>query len=144
MTGQTFLYDDGGRASTGYKGTAGDCAVRAISIATGQSYQKVYDDLNQIIKTSRQTKIARDSSARNGIHRRFYQTYLEKLGWKWVPTMTIGSGCKIHLKKEELPSGRVIAQVSKHLVTLIDGIIHDTYDCSRNGTRCVYGYFVKE
>jgi hypothetical protein len=26
---------------------------------------------------------------------------------------------------------------------VIDGIIHDTYDPSRNGTRCVYAYFTK-
>jgi hypothetical protein len=25
----------------------------------------------------------------------------------------------------------------------VDGIINDTYDCSREGTRCVYGYFTK-
>jgi hypothetical protein len=24
---------------------------------------------------------------------------------------------------------------------VIDGVIHDTHDCSRNGTRCVYGYY---
>jgi hypothetical protein len=30
---------------------------------------------------------------------------------------------------------------SRHLVAVIDGVIHDTHDCSRDGTRCVYGYF---
>ena len=25
--------------------------------------------------------------------------YLEKLGWQWTPTMFIGQGCKVHLKK---------------------------------------------
>ncbi len=24
---------------------------------------------------------------------------------------------------------------------MIDGVVHDTYDCTRNGTRCVYGYW---
>jgi len=56
--------------------------------------------------------------------------------------MKIGSGCTVHLKKDELPKGRVIASLSKHLVAVIDGIIYDTYDCSQNGTRCVYGYYV--
>jgi hypothetical protein len=27
---------------------------------------------------------------------------------------------------------------------VIDGVIHDTHDCSRGGTRCVYGYWRKE
>jgi hypothetical protein len=27
-----------------------------------------------------------------------------------------------------------------HIVEQIDGVIHDTHDCSRGGTRCVYGF----
>lgn len=57
--------------------------------------------------------------------------------------MLIGRGCKVHLRKDELPNGRLIVKVSKHLTTVIDGIIHDDFDCSRRGTRCVYGYFIK-
>lgn len=41
----------------------------------------------------------------------------------------------------ELPSGRLIVAVSRHLCAVIDGVIHDTFDPSRDGTRCVYGYF---
>jgi len=25
---------------------------------------------------------------------------------------------------------------------VIDGVLHDTHDCSRDGTRCVYGYWL--
>ena len=64
-----------------------------------------------------------------------------ELGFEFVATMTIGSGCKVHLKAEELPKGTIICRVSNHYVTVIDGVINDTYDCSRNGTRCVYGYW---
>jgi hypothetical protein len=69
---------------------------------------------------------------------------MKSMGWKWIPTMFIGKGCKVHLKAEELPMGRLIVNVSKHITCVIDGVINDTYDCSRNGTRCVYGYFIKE
>ena len=57
--------------------------------------------------------------------------------------MKIGQGCKVHLDADELPTGTIICSVSRHLVTVVDGIINDTYDCSREGTRCVYGYFTK-
>ena len=57
--------------------------------------------------------------------------------------MAIGSGCKVHLRADELPSGRLIVSVSKHLTAVIDGVIHDNHDPSRDGTRCVYGYFSK-
>ena len=58
--------------------------------------------------------------------------------------MFVGSGCKVHLKANELPKGRILCVVSNHYVAVIDGVINDTYDPSREGTRCVYGYFYKE
>ena len=57
--------------------------------------------------------------------------------------MAIGQGCKVHLRADELPTGRLIVAVSKHITAVIDGVIHDTHDCSRSGTRCVYGYFTE-
>ena len=57
--------------------------------------------------------------------------------------MRIGTGCKVHLKSDELPIGRIIVRLSKHVCAVIDGVINDTYDCSREGTRCVYGYYKK-
>lgn len=37
--------------------------------------------------------------------------------------------------------GRIIVRLSRHISAVIDGVIHDTYDPSRDGTRCVYGYW---
>ena len=141
--------NDGGRSAAGYKGKAGDCVVRSIAIVTGMSYQKVYQDLynaNEKFRIISKTKLARslkqkNDSPRTGTHRIVLKKYLEKLGWKWTPTMFIGQGCKVHLKKEELPSGILIVSCSKHITVVKNGVLHDTYDCSRNGTRCVYGYW---
>jgi len=58
--------------------------------------------------------------------------------------MFIGSGCRVHLRSKELPMGTLIVSVSKHLTTVIDGVINDTHDCSRDGTRCVYGYWYRK
>ena len=69
--------------------------------------------------------------------------YLKELGWIWKPTMFIGQGCKVHLKKDELPSGILLVSCSKHITVVKNGVLHDTYECSRNGTRCVYGYWTK-
>lgn len=66
---------------------------------------------------------------------------MEHLGWQWNPTMTIGSGCTIHLAEDELPKGRIVVSLSRHCAAVIDGVLHDTYDCSRDGNRCVYGYY---
>ena len=143
--------DDGGRANAGYKGMAGDCVVRSIAIAANLSYKKVYEDLyqaNEIFRTTSKTKLARslkqkNDSPRTGTHRVVLKKYLLQLGWKWTPTMFVGQGCKVHLKKDELPNGTLIVSCSKHITVLKDGVLHDTYDCSRNGTRCVYGYWTQ-
>ena len=141
-----FKYNDGGREEAGYKGKCGDCATRAIAIATGKPYKEVYKALNEICNEMKAdgTIKWKHPSVRNGTPKKARREYLKRLGWKWIPTMFFGSGCKVHLDKNELPTGTLIVSVSKHLVAVIDGVINDTYDCSRNGTRCVYGYYIKE
>ncbi|MBR0934847.1 hypothetical protein [Bradyrhizobium jicamae] len=150
----SFVYDDGGRAATGFKGSAGDCVTRAIAIATGRPYREVYDalavgllDYVAAHRDRTAKRIARGggrkgTTPRNGVSRKVWGAYLKGLGWHWVPTMKIGSGCRVHLRSDELPAGRIIVSVSRHAVAVIDGVIHDTYDCSRDGTRCVYGYYM--
>uniref|UniRef100_E6PXP2 Uncharacterized protein n=1 Tax=mine drainage metagenome TaxID=410659 RepID=E6PXP2_9ZZZZ len=137
-----FIFHDGGRAAAGYKGQTGDCVTRSIAIATERTYQEVYDSLNRFAQVERISKRKkRRSSSRTGVFRQTYQAYLESLGWRWTSTMSIGSGCKIHLRPSELPQGPLIVKVSRHLTAVIDGVLYDTHDCSRGGTRCVYGYF---
>lgn len=137
-------FNDGGRAEAGFRGPARDCVTRAIAIATTKPYREVYDALNALAITERITKRKRKkSSSREGVFRETYSRYLQSLGWRWVPTMSIGSGCRVHLRTSELPRGTLIVRVSRHLTTVIDGELHDTHNCSRGGTRCVYGYFTR-
>jgi hypothetical protein len=148
-----WQFNDGGRAAVGFKGSTGDCVTRAIAIATGNPYREVYKALWACLReyaTTHRDKTAaqirrgrgrRGTTPRNGMFRKVYHTYLVSLGWRWIPTMRIGQGCKVHLRAEELPTGRLIVKLSRHLVAVIDGVIHDTYDPSRGRTRCVYGYF---
>ena len=141
-----FQFDDGGRALAGYRGHAGDCVTRAVAIATQQPYQTVYDALSEGCRTQRLTRRSRrKASARDGVvvQRTWFKRYMNGLGWTWHPTMGIGTGCRVHLKAEELPSGRLLVNVSKHMLAVVDGVIHDTYDDQREGTRCVYGYWSK-
>ena len=137
-----FVEDDGGRAAAGFKGLAGDCVTRSIAIATAQPYREVYDELNWLATKERPRNGKGRSSARDGVHRVTYHRYMLALGWFWVPTMQIGSGCKVHLKKKELPNGRLVVRVSKHITAVIDGVIHDMHDPQREGTRCVYGVYM--
>jgi hypothetical protein len=139
-----FIFHDGGRGAAGFKGKTGDCVTRSIAIATDKPYQEVYDALNRLAQAERISKRKkRRSSSRTGIYRQTYQRYLESLGWRWTSTMSIGSGCRVHLRALELPPGSLIVKVSRHLTAVIDGVLYDTHNCSRGGTRCVYGYFLR-
>ncbi len=146
-----FQFNDGGRSAAGFKGGAGDCVVRSIAIAANLPYLRVYEDLrcaNELYAQLRNDRLskrlnAKGSSPRNGNHRNVFHDYILGLGFRWVPTMKIGAGCQVHLRSNELPLGILIVKVSKHLTAVINGVILDTHDPSRAGTRCVYGYYIK-
>jgi hypothetical protein len=137
-----FRFNDGGRSASGYRGKTGDCVVRSIAIATGLPYQHIYDLVNRSSVYERTgTRKRGKSNARTGVYKSTIKRVMNSLGWIWTPTMQIGSGCTVHLRADELPPGRLVVSVSKHLTAIVDGVIHDTHDCSRRGTRCVYGYW---
>jgi hypothetical protein len=147
--------DDGGRTDAGYKGHTGDCACRAIAIATQRPHQDVYALINSLAKSERKSKSKRKrgrSHARTSVHTATMRKTMTALGWVWVPKMKIGSGCTMNMIKGDMPKGRIVVRLSKHFTAVIDDEIHDIYDPQRttvhteNGIdrlshRCVYGYW---
>lgn len=139
-----LIRDDGGRAAAGFQGKAGDCAVRSIAIATGRPYLEVYEALRDLIRAHHRPRRGRKvTSPRDGVPMPIIHRYLSFRGWRWVPTMFIGSGTKIHLRDGELPEHTLIVRCSRHLTVTVAGTIHDTHDPSRGGSRAVYGYWEK-
>lgn len=148
-----WVFNDGGREKAGFKGYTGDCVTRAIAIVSGLPYREIYDELFKRAREygeARRCRVARQiqknkgkASPRTGMWKEIYKPYLAELGFKWTPTMGVGTGCTVHLKKDELPDGKLIVKVSRHLTAVIDGKINDTHDCSRDGQRCVYGYWTR-
>jgi hypothetical protein len=136
-----YEYNDGGRSEAGYKGSTGDCVVRAISIASQRPYEEVYELVNSYASNEYKSRVSKKSNARTGVRKNTVRKMMQDLGFVWTPTMKVGSGCKVHLVESELPEGRLVVQVSKHITAVIDKVIYDTYDPSRDGTRCVYGYW---
>jgi hypothetical protein len=82
-------------------------------------------------------------TAANGIsvRRKWFKDYMNELGFTWHPAMKIGSGCTVHLREGELPMGRLVVNVSRHCVAVIDGVVHDTHDPTRGGSRAVHGHW---
>lgn len=151
-----FVHDDGGRAAAGFRGQARDCVARSVAIASGLPYAEVYATLASGTGSQRTSSKGRRkaASARHGVdvRRKWFRDYMEAIGFRWVPAMTPGSGCRVHLDASELPSGRLVVSVSRHMTAMVDGVIRDTSDPRRLaagiggvwGRRCVYGYWVLE
>ena len=124
--------NDGGRSNYFAAPNVRDCVVRALAIATEQDYKEVYDATAEII----------GYSPRNGVRNKDIKKLMTAFGGVWKSCMSLGTGCKTHLIENEVPmEGHIICRLSHHVTAVIDGVINDTFDCSRNGTRCVYGYW---
>jgi hypothetical protein len=130
-----FAWNDGGRSVGGFVGMTGDCVSRAISIATGIAYRDVYETL----------KTRYGSSPRNGVPSSIYGPYLHELGWipnNTVAVITPNANLELieHLR---LAQGPIIIQCQRlgrptaHLCTVIDHVLHDTWDARDEGAYYV-------
>jgi hypothetical protein len=128
-----YQYNDGGRKAAGFKGIAGDCVVRAISIALNLDYKTTYKQLAQANKD-----YGNEKSARNGLSKKVYSPFLTQHGWVWRSAPKF-DGRKARCA--DMPKGIVIARQAHHLVAVIDGVPNDIGDLSH---KMVYGYWAKQ
>lgn len=115
-----FAFDDGGRLKAGFKGSARDCVVRALAIATGKPYGDLYSEL-----ATARAATGKPRSARNGIARNVYEPIFAAHGLRKVklppgPRPTFGEA---HAK-----FGDCIVSTRKHVCALINGALRDTND----------------
>jgi hypothetical protein len=140
-----WVYDDGGRSKSGLRRadySAGDCVVRAISIATGEPYREVWEAMQagmfghaMVVPGSHKRRPSFRRAPDRGVAPEVYRPYLERRGWGYARI-------KGRLSPERLPSGRLVLETRNHLVAVIDGVIHDLDDCSR-GLPYMQGYFAR-
>ena len=127
-----FMWNDGGRAVSGFVGTTGDCVTRAICIATGRSYREVYAELGERAA----------SSPRNGIPIDVVSQYLRSRDWQ-----PVASHGKNILGEAALPDGVVILHIradsrrSSHLVTVVDRVIYDTWNPADDRSYSILEYW---
>lgn len=139
-----FVYNDGGRSQYFKATNVGDCVTRAICNASGLDYKFVYDRLKEMAKkeSTKHHRGHKKSSVRDGVFKETWKRLLNDMAWEHQITAKIGQAEKVHLTDDELPNNKImIVQVSKHLTCIKNGILYDTYDCSRDGERMVYGYW---
>ncbi len=126
-----FIWNDGGRSACGFVGLTGDCVARAIAIGTGAVYRDVYSALGE----------ASFKSPRTGVPVHLADEYLRARGWQ------SHSGYRLPFDSTFLPKGIVIAHVGElegrkgHLCTVVDHVIHDTWNASEDEDYRVFTYW---
>lgn len=136
------IYNDGGRRQAlrdthdviRYGMEARDCVTRALAIMTERPYTEIWAALADVNKSE-----GRRHSANFGVFvgRRAYIDYSESLGLTYVPLDNHPM-----LKDAPLPGGRIVLNVYRHSVAMIDGVLHDTHHPSPAGKMRVKGYWI--
>ena len=127
-----FRKDDGGRAAAGYRGDAGDCVVRSLSILLDYPYKPLYLEMAREqgkLKDRKGRKMAR--SARNGVDKRAYTKVFERHG---LVKVRLPKGQRPTISEAHERYGNCIITTAKHIFAVVDGAVRDTWDC-RNVTR---------
>jgi Protein of unknown function (DUF2786) len=129
-----FIWNDGGRSACGFVGSTGDCVARAISIATGSVYRDVYEALgNAALK-----------SPRNGVPIDVSSQYLIAKGWMRH------DGHNLPFITACLPKGAVVVSLvrrngrGRHLVTVVDHVIHDTWNPAEDEDYTIQCYWTRQ
>lgn len=109
----------------------GDCVIRAVAIAEEQDWESAFIDL------AMQGLLLKDMPSSN----RVWGTYLKSKGYERRSIVSNSSGCyTVEDFCEDYPKGVYILGTGSHVVTVIDGNYHDTWD---SGKECPAYYFEK-
>jgi hypothetical protein len=111
----------------------GDCVVRAIGMATNQTWDETFDELCQI---ARETKSMPDGDD-------VYGLLLARHGFQRIPIIvkknskrpTVSQMCELCPKQEF-----IVCKVAHHLVAVSRDGYYDTWD---SGDKPLYAYFKK-
>lgn len=110
----------------------GDCVIRALSLATGDSWDKVY--LGVTLKGYEMKNMPSSNAV--------WGAYLKSIGYRRYIIPNECPDCyTIRDFTDEHPDGVYILATGTHVVTVINGDYYDTWD---SGNEIPIYYFVKE
>ena len=148
-----YQKDDGGRQAAGWKGSAGDCGTRALTIGTDMSYNQareiLMDTKHHLYTQARTAKTKaryKSRSVRNGTPRNAMKLVLEAwMGWQWIPTSGIGEAPMLVIDMPPKYRERCITSQRNHYAAIRDNEVRDTFDSrwsNRGSARQCYGLWV--
>lgn len=110
----------------------GDCVIRAIALAEKREWTEVYD---RLVVLGRELYEMPNS-------KNVYEKYLIDRGWKKekMPKYPTGKRYKLRELADVHDKEIIIVSIAKHIATVINGELVDTWDC---GNKCVGNYYTK-
>ena len=132
-----FVVSDGGRKASGRRGFVGDCVVRSICIVSGRPYEEVYMSITRRGRVGKKP-YRKHYSARQGVISReaWFREYMDSIGFEWHKVQR-----GVPISSPVFACGRFVLDIRRHYTAMLDGVLHDTYDCSLDGRRKVCGYW---
>lgn len=105
------------------KKLVGDCVVRAITIALDGDYLEVRKHLNRVKKELKET------SYKNN---KFIHKYAQLMGWDKISFPAIKGVPRLRGRDfvKKYPKGKYILNLAGHIVTVVDGVYFDIWDCT--------------
>lgn len=101
-----------------------DCVCRAISLATNQPYEKIW----QLLEQNGLDKACDD------INLDCYSQLLADMGFR----MRRIHGRTVRELAHCFPYSRIIVRIEGHLTCCIDGVCYDIWDCTRETADCYW------
>lgn len=106
---------------------AGDCVIRAISIALKKDWKEAMMGLAEL---ACETGYAPNMTEN-------FNIYLERNGWKKMPMPRHPDGTKYTTKEfcQEHKTGTFVVNIANHTFCVKNGRVHDTWDVSKYSKR---------
>lgn len=120
-----WILNDGGRSQSKRPRQKNDCTVRALAIARGLPYDMAYD----LIKDAGRT-------CSRGFH---FPKWMSSQPWGRKISFPAVKGQRRMNPSSfvvSFPKGRYICQVAKHVFSVVDGVVQDTFENAPD--RCIY------
>ncbi len=112
----------------------GDCVKRAITLASGLTYSDVEAGLQQHRKITGASAFNTDNNPDSYVLHALHAVWLSFPAVKGQKRMTGERFCRAY------PKGRYILTMAGHWTACIDGVIMDTWDCSRKIVYLAYKF----
>lgn len=121
----TWIYTDGGRASSSRPKQKNDCTVLALAIARNLPYDEAYDALKDAGR-----KCSRGFDFVKWIQTQPWATRIAFPAVKGQRRMTPAQFCR------DFPKGTFILRLTNHLFVVKEGVVYDAFE--NRPDRCVY------